>query len=121
MISKWFLRFGVLFALVGMAMGIQMGVSEDFKLAPVHAHINLVGYVTMFLAGLFYRNHALSESRLAKIHLGLAILGMALLPIGIAGMITDAAWAPPVVGSGSLLTVAAMLAFTIAVFRSGEA
>src|SRR5579859_8045731 len=121
MISKWFLRFGVLFALVGMAMGIQMGVSEDFKLAPVHAHINLVGYVTMFLAGLFYRGRAIGESKLAKTHLGLSILGMALLPIGITGRILDAPWAVPVVGSGSLLTLAAMLAFTVAVFRSGEA
>jgi hypothetical protein len=36
-------------------------------------------------------------------------------------MITEAPWAPPVVGSGSLLTLAAMLAFTVAVFRSDEA
>lgn len=121
MISKLFLRFAVLFALIGMGLGIQMGVTEDFKLAPVHAHINLVGYVTMFLAGLFYRGRAIGESRLAKIHFGLAVSGMALLPFGIAGMVLGASWAPPVVGSGSLLTLAAMLAFTAAVFRSGEA
>lgn len=121
MISKWFLRLSVLFALIGMGLGIQMGVSEDFQLAPVHAHINLVGYVTMFLAGLFYRGRAIGDSKLAKIHFGLSVFGMALLPFGIAGMVQSAAWAPPVVGAGSLFTVAAMVVFTMAVFKSDEA
>ena len=55
MISSLFLRFAIIFAITGMALGIYMGVAQDHSLTPVHAHINLVGWVSMFLAGLFYR------------------------------------------------------------------
>jgi len=27
-----------------MLLGIVMGIQQDFRLAPVHAHINLVGF-----------------------------------------------------------------------------
>ena len=46
---------GVLFALTGMSLGTFMGMTQDFTFAPVHAHINLVGWVTHFLFGLYYR------------------------------------------------------------------
>jgi hypothetical protein len=52
MISPLFLRVAVVFAITGMALGIYMGAAQDFALSPVHAHINLVGWVSMFLAGL---------------------------------------------------------------------
>ena len=31
-----------------------MGATEDFTLAPAHAHLNLIGWVTMALYGTFY-------------------------------------------------------------------
>jgi hypothetical protein len=37
MISQWFLRFGVLFALAGMSLGIYMGITHDHTLAPGNA------------------------------------------------------------------------------------
>ena len=36
-------------------LGIYMGMHEDFTLAPVHAHINLLGWVTLALYGLYHR------------------------------------------------------------------
>ena len=42
-------------ALAGMAFGIFMGIRQDFMLAPAHAHLNLLGFVTMFLSALYYR------------------------------------------------------------------
>ena len=35
--------------------GIEMGVRQDFALAPAHAHLNLVGGVLLFVFGLYYR------------------------------------------------------------------
>lgn len=57
-----FFVIGILFALTGMGLGTYMGISQDFLFAPVHAHINLVGWATHFLFGLYYR----SESTNAK-------------------------------------------------------
>ena len=54
-VDVWFLRAGALWLLVGLVMGILMGVSEKLQYHPVHAHINLVGWVIMALYGLTYR------------------------------------------------------------------
>ncbi|MGL4237800.1 hypothetical protein [Tabrizicola sp.] len=43
-------------ALTGMTMGIVMGIAQDFTLAPAHAHLNLLGWVTMALYGLYHRS-----------------------------------------------------------------
>jgi hypothetical protein len=39
----------------GVAIGIGMGIAHDFKLAPLHAHINLVGWTSLALMGLTFR------------------------------------------------------------------
>ena len=40
---------------VGVTMGIVMGIAHDFQLAPVHAHINLLGWTSLALMGLTFR------------------------------------------------------------------
>jgi hypothetical protein len=59
---KWFMRISdfcfviaALAGLGGMVMGIVMGISQDFTLAPAHAHLNLLGWVTMAIYGLYHR------------------------------------------------------------------
>ena len=39
----------------GVGMGIAMGITHDFHLAPVHAHLNLLGWASLALMGLTYR------------------------------------------------------------------
>ena len=39
----------------GVGLGIAMGISHDFHLAPVHAHLNLLGWASLALMGLTYR------------------------------------------------------------------
>lgn len=40
---------------LGTGMGIAMGMAHDFQLAPVHAHLNLLGWTSLALMGLTYR------------------------------------------------------------------
>jgi hypothetical protein len=56
----WYFCFitGAVAALIGMGLGIAMGISQDFSLTPVHAHLNLLGWVSMLLYGLYYRPRA---------------------------------------------------------------
>ena len=54
-ISRGFLVIGSLYLLVGVLLGSYMGGSGDHSLAPVHAHINLLGFTLMTLFGLAYR------------------------------------------------------------------
>ena len=50
-----FLLVAVVAAMIGMGGGIFMAITHDFTLAPAHAHLNLLGWVSMALYGLFYR------------------------------------------------------------------
>lgn len=118
MIGNWFLRIAVLFGLVGMGLGIRMGIVHDFTLAPVHAHLNLVGFATLFLAGLFYRVVPAADGLLARLHFGLAVPGALALTIGIAGSVTNTPWGVPVAIAGSLATIAAMGIFAVVIYRT---
>jgi hypothetical protein len=69
---------------VGVGMGIYMGIAHDFSLAPVHAHMNLVGWASLALFGITYRIYPeLQERWPAKLHFALAAPAAILFPIGI--------------------------------------
>jgi hypothetical protein len=51
MIGSLMMRVGVVILLVGMLAGIEMGIRQDFALAPAHAHLNLIGGALLFLFG----------------------------------------------------------------------
>ena len=69
-------RLAVLFVIAGMAMGIGMAMTQNHALMPAHAHLNLLGWVSLFLFGIYYeRRPALDTSRLAMIQVGLWSLG----------------------------------------------
>lgn len=117
MASSWFLRVGVLSALAGMGLGIAMAMSEDHTLSPVHAHLNLIGWVTMFLAGLFYERRPARTARIARTHFVVAVIGLATLMPGITGVHLGFAWGVPLAAIGSLVTLASAAIFAVAVFR----
>ena len=48
------LTLAAVYLVIGISLGIAMGVAHDFRLAPLHAHINLVGWVTHGLMGLAF-------------------------------------------------------------------
>ena len=54
-ISRGFLVIGSLYLLVGIVFGMYMGGTGDHSLAPLHAHINLLGFALMMIFGLVYR------------------------------------------------------------------
>lgn len=79
-----FLVLAMLLLIVGLCLGIGMGIAHDFQLAPVHAHVNLVGFVALAIFGLTYKAYpVLAASRLALVHLGLSAVGALVLPFGI--------------------------------------
>ncbi len=61
---------------VGMSLGIQMGIAQDFSLAPAHAHLNLVGWVSVFLIGLYHRGQKRPTTGLDRLQAGLLMVGM---------------------------------------------
>src|SRR5882672_9764507 len=53
-VSLWFFAVAPIYVLIGMGLGMFMGATNNFTLAPAHAHLNLIGWVTMALYGTFY-------------------------------------------------------------------
>ena len=50
-----FIVSAALCLVVGVTLGLAMGIAHDFHLAPVHAHLNLLGWTSLALMGLTYR------------------------------------------------------------------
>jgi NADH:ubiquinone oxidoreductase subunit 5 (subunit L)/multisubunit Na+/H+ antiporter MnhA subunit len=112
------LRTGVCAALIGMMGGVAMGLSEDHALAPAHAHMNLVGWASLFLMGLYYRQSpALDCSRAAQIQILTFIVGGFAMVTGVALIYAGHPAFAPLAGVGSLVTLAGMLFFAYLVFR----
>lgn len=117
------LRFSVVLGLSGMAMGIVMGIRQDFSLAPAHAHLNLLGFVTLFLSGLYYRLvPQAGASGLAQIQAATAMIGAVVFPVGIGfALLGDHDRIFPLLVAGALAVFAGMLLFAIIVFRTSSA
>lgn len=115
-IDRAFFTLAVLMGLAGMLLGIQMGMAHDFQLVPVHAHINLVGWVSLALFGIGYRVGLAKGGALAVLHFWIAAAGAILLPLGIYLATTQQQEAVVIIGS--LLTVASMLLFLVNVVRA---
>lgn len=75
-VSAAFFATGAIFLLYGIGMGMWMGAHQDFRIAPAHAHANLVGWVTMALYGTFYALTAKTIIEpLAWLNYGLSTIG----------------------------------------------
>jgi hypothetical protein len=61
-VAKWYLRAAPCWALAGMVLGLVMAASEDHAQHPTHAHINLLGWVTLALFGLYLKAHPVAAA-----------------------------------------------------------
>ncbi|MGH6862581.1 MAG: hypothetical protein ACRECY_20245, partial [Phyllobacterium sp.] len=53
-VSQLFFKSATIFLLVGVVMGLQMGISGDHSAFPAHAHLNLLGWVSSAIFGIYY-------------------------------------------------------------------
>jgi drug/metabolite transporter (DMT)-like permease len=108
----------VLFVLAGMIWGIQMAISNDHSAFPAHAHLNLLGWVSLFLFGIYYRlNPALDRSRSASIQVAIWCVGTVTLSIGVALVHTGHEAGDPIAAIGSLVVLGGMIFFGWLVYR----
>lgn len=83
-ISLGFLVMGGVYLVAGIVLGSYMGGSGDHSLAPVHAHINLLGFALMTAFGLGYRLvPGLADGVLPKAHFWLHQAGALGLLLGL--------------------------------------
>ena len=119
-IPSLFFRTAILLAIAGILLGIFMGINQDFRLAHMHAHLNLLGRVSFFIFGGYYAlaPHAASGV-LPKVHYALCLLGLLVFMSGLTGIAlgNDLSLAP-LAAIGSLLLLGGFLVFAVIVFRT---
>ena len=96
-ISKAFFIVGALCGLSGMIWGAWMGASGDHSMMPAHAHLNLLGWVTLSIMGGYYYMDG-KPGRLSWINFGLSSGGAILMAPMLAYLLADEAARGPTIG-----------------------
>lgn len=119
--THWFLRLAVLYGIAGIGLGLYMSATNDFAWHPVHAHLNLLGWVTLALFGLYYRAHpAAAASRLAKAHFWLFVPAHFVQMVSLALFFAGRSAVEPVLAVSSFIVAAGFLCFAGVVWRQAR-
>ena len=111
-------RAAVLLVVAGMIWGIVMAISENHQTMPAHAHLNLLGWVSLFLFGIFYHLHpAIDRSHTATLQVWTWIGATVLLTIGVGMVHMGRPLGDPIAAIASILILLDMLLFGWLVFR----
>ena len=76
--QKWsirLIRFAAIFGIIGTFIGSQMSGNMDYSMRPIHAHILLVGWLSVFAWGIFYKVYRVKYKKLVTVHGILAMTG----------------------------------------------
>lgn len=115
-VAFWFFATATIYVTIGMVWGIVMSASGDHTLGPAHAHLNLIGWVTMALFGVYYQLvPQAARGLLPRAHFAIATAGVVLIVPGIAMAVQGGD--ETLAKIGSLLTVLSMVLFVYVVFR----
>lgn len=80
--SKWLIRISAVYSLIGAMIGSDLAGRKDYTMVPGHAHILVVGWLTLFAYGIFYYVFKeISMKKTAKLHAWTSLIGGGLMPI----------------------------------------
>src|SRR5690625_7259765 len=84
------IKISVVYFMIGILFGLYMSVFHIFNLATVHVHVNLLGWMSLAIAGIFYQLYPhLSETKAAVTHFWMHNIGLPIMMIFIAlGILT---------------------------------
>ena len=83
--KKWairLIRFAAIFGLIGTFLGSKMSGDLDYSMRPIHAHVLLVGWLSVFAWGIFYSIYTIKYKVLVTIQSVLAMTGAFGLSLG---------------------------------------
>lgn len=118
-ISNWFLRLAVLYLIAGVGLGLYMAASHNHVMHPVHAHLNLLGFVLLSLFGLFYRViPQAAETRLAQIHFWIYVPAHFVQMVLLTLLFMGQTQVEPALAVASMGVGAAIVCFAVVVWKS---
>lgn len=121
------LRFAAAFGVVGAILGAHMAGAGSYAFRPVHAHILVVGWLSLFAWAVYYKVFQPSISGLAKVHVFSAIIGSVGLWVGMWLYMVKPFELPEAVlliiyiGGGVTLLISYIVFFFMTLFDKGKA
>ena len=107
-----FLKLAVVYLVLGAVLELAMGISGTFTLGPVHAHLLLLGWASLALAGLVYHWYpAAAMTRLARLHFWLHNIGLPCFMAGLALLLTGTEWALPLTAGSATVVLIGLALF----------
>jgi|SRR3954467_2526941 hypothetical protein len=118
-ISNWFFRLAVLWLLAGVTLGLVMAASHDHSAFPAHAHMNLLGWVSMSIFGVFYRLlPAAASSKLAKAHFWIYVPAHFVQMVTLFMLVKGNADVEPVLAIASFAVAAGIIVFAVNLWKN---
>ncbi len=100
------LKIAVVYLVIGACLGLAMGITQRFTLAPVHAHLLLLGWASLALAGVVYHLYpAAAATRLARVHFWLHNLGLPLFMVGLAAVLSGSETFMPLLAASATVVL----------------
>jgi len=113
------IKIAVTYLAIGVVFGLVMGITHTFQYIPVHAHINLLGWATLALAGVIYHLFPGAGGHwLGIAHFWLHNLGLPVFMIGLYAMLAGHAGAMPIVIVGATVAVLGILCFAVNLYMN---
>ncbi|HSO58397.1 MAG TPA: hypothetical protein VLQ66_09185 [Paenisporosarcina sp.] len=76
------IRIAAIFGIIGAYLGSHMAGTGSYAFRPIHAHILVVGWLSVFSWGVFYKLFDVKYPKLVQVHGWSAILGAIGLTVG---------------------------------------
>jgi hypothetical protein len=102
LVAAYFIT-AITWLVLGIGIGIYMSVSENFLLRPVHAHVNLLGWVTNALFGCFFWLRGGRSRRREWMGFIMFNAGALLLLVGLTALLNGITGVKPVMPIGTVL------------------
>ncbi len=111
------LKIAVIYFLIGIGLGMFMSITHHHQFSSVHAHINLLGWVSLALIGIFYVLFpSAAKTRLAKYHFWLHNIGLPIMMVGLILLMSGYEAIEPMLAVGGIILTLGVIFFAVNVF-----
>lgn len=108
--AKRLIQISVIYFVIGVGLGLYMSMAHTGDLTPVHVHVNLLGWMSLALAGVIYSLYPqLSSTKLAKTHFWLHNISLPVMMLSLALVIEGINGAGPFIPISAVVLVIAII------------
>ncbi|MEK3732256.1 MULTISPECIES: cytochrome-c oxidase [Paenibacillus] len=113
------IKIAAVYFFIGILLGMYMSINHTYNYSSIHAHVNLLGWASLGLAGVIYHLFpAAGESIFGKVHFWLHNIGLPLMMTGLFLLVHGYEAVEPVIAAGGILVTLGVLSFLYTVFTN---